>query len=623
MRKILFASERITENSKETFFFILILLCCAIMASFTVLKHSLYDENRNKYKLILHCIMIITSVVPPELPMELSVAVTNSLNTLSKAFVYCTEPFRIPYAGKVSILCFDKTGTLTQDKMILKGVVDGQEISASGVLEDSSNYINCGAGDELAKELDDIISPVTNVDDCDTCADGVLIAMASCHSLYYINKDKIVGDPMELEAFHHSGFSSNMNLSQSSTVDSIVHQGRHISVKIKQRFLFSSELKRMSVLIEVASVNTKEANSTHQIISTSYMVCCKGAPEIIENLLHHIPPRYRETYLYHMKLGRRVLALSYKLFNSKEEYFNTIHNRQDIENQLIFAGFLIFDSNLKSDTKSVIKELRSTENKIVMITGDSPYTSSDVGKRISLLTKDKPTIILDGTQISHSSNVSTPVTISNLVGWTILAKKEEELKKEIIFNNLNDFSTLSQTYNICVTGNAIEILEREFKDVDVLRHICQYINIYARVIPVQKENIIKAYNNNGLCTLMCGDGTNDVGALRVSNIGISIINNYELEKQLDNKYNKKKSNSKSSSTMSSRDRALRAITEIELQDSDPTLIKLGDASIASPFTARRTSIDVVLTVLRQGRCTLVTTIQVSLRCTIANNYCSN
>ncbi len=75
----------------------------ALAASCVVLYYGLADASRNKFKLILHCIMIITSVVPPELPMELSLAVTNSLAALSRNLVFCTEPFRIPYAGKLDV----------------------------------------------------------------------------------------------------------------------------------------------------------------------------------------------------------------------------------------------------------------------------------------------------------------------------------------------------------------------------------------------------------------------------------------------------------------------------------------------------------------------------------------
>lgn len=44
------------------------------------------EQDRKRSKLLLDCVIIITSVVPPELPMELTMAVNASLVALSK---YC------------------------------------------------------------------------------------------------------------------------------------------------------------------------------------------------------------------------------------------------------------------------------------------------------------------------------------------------------------------------------------------------------------------------------------------------------------------------------------------------------------------------------------------------------
>ena len=121
VRTMIYSTERVSANNVEALLFILFLCIFAIAASWYVWVEGV-KQDRQRSKLMLDCVLIVTSVVPPELPMELSLAVNTSLAALSKYAIFCTEPFRIPYAGRVDVACFTKTVILTGGVLVVDGL---------------------------------------------------------------------------------------------------------------------------------------------------------------------------------------------------------------------------------------------------------------------------------------------------------------------------------------------------------------------------------------------------------------------------------------------------------------------------------------------------------------------
>ncbi|KAF5354144.1 hypothetical protein D9756_007291 [Leucocoprinus leucothites] len=552
VRTMIFSTEHVSTNNFEAFLFIGFLLIFARSGSELVC----IERELKTSKLLLDCILIVTSVVPPELPIELSLAVNASLVTLSKFAIFCTEPFRIPFAGRVGVCCFDKTGTITAENLVLEGVAG---VDAS----DQKKLVNVK---EASRET--------------------TLCLAVAHALVKLEDGTTVGDPMEkttLDALERS-------LTKGDAVTPTQPARTKLQTHIRRRFQFSSALKCMSTVSVLPNGRS--------------LVAVKGAPETIKQFLDVVP-------------------------------VNKLH-RAELESHLRFAGFLVFHCPLKADAVESLKMLADSSRRCIMIMGDNPLTAVRVAREVEIV--DREALILDLKE--------NPKHDGDLVWRTV-----DESKVIPVDPSEPLDTSLFDEYDICVIGAAM----KQFEHRPSWNALIQNTWVYARVSPAQKEYILATLKTLGCVMLMAGDGTNDVGALKQAHIGVALLDGtpedlqkiaerqklerikkvYESQLSILARFgqpppvvplaiahlvpdavkaqqaavaNQQVARQKNPMEKFDLGSITNKLADMEREDDVPK-IKLGDASCAAPFTSKLSHVSAIAHIIRQGRCTLVATVQ--------------
>jgi cation-transporting ATPase 13A1 len=238
-----------------------------------------------------------------------------------------------------------------------------------------------------------------------------------------------------------------------------------------------------------------------------------------------------------------------------------------------------------------------------MITGDNYLTACKVARDLGIT--EEAAVVLQKNEES------------GLLGWASIDGKWESESVE----------RPPASAALCVSGP----MWPEFIRLKNWKSLLPRIKVFARVSPDQKESIVIALKSLNKITLMCGDGTNDVGALKQAHVGVALLNSPEqadaLTKALRPRsaaspadslaaadregLKNRRSGTKTTPAAASNPRPGKTMADLmkELEEADKPLVQLGDASIASPFTAKTSSVQAVIHIIRQGRCTLVTTQQ--------------
>ncbi|CAO3668835.1 unnamed protein product [Umbelopsis ramanniana] len=565
VRSMLFPKPNQFQFYRDSFRFIGVL---AVIAVFGFLASSVnfIRLGVDRTTMILRALDLITIVVPPALPATMQIGTSFAISRLRDSGIFCISPPRVNIGGKVDCMCFDKTGTLTEDGLDIHGIRAVQNNNGSLRFTDEMK-----SSSEIEADEQNAI----------TTSDRIFHAMATCHSLKLVNEE-LVGDPLDHKMFdfidwelEESGGATSIGAK--SVSESAEHGGSKASKGIVPTVVRPKGAKKFNIAFEEAEMNNGlvELGIIHSFefvsslrrmsvivrdLSKPHMeVFVKGAPEVMSEvcLPETIPQDYNERLYWYTHRGYRVIACASKtLTNIKWHKLHKL-KRQEVEIGLTFVGFIIFENKLKPGTTPAIDTLRRANIRQIMCTGDNVLTAVSVSRECSLVDQNAEIYIPRFTQGSSSDP-------NSIIRWESVLQEGQTLHNHTLLPETSTqsasygegpFATSNGLYYLAVTGEAFRWMV-DYAPPEILSRMLVTGQIFARMSPDEKQELVEKLQQLDYCVGFCGDGANDCGALKAGDIGISLSE--------------------------------------------------AEASVAAPFTSNTMDIGCVIDVIKEGRAALVT-----------------
>jgi Ca2+-transporting ATPase len=386
------------------------------------------------------------AVVPEGLPAVITVTLAIGTQRMVRRNALIRRLPAVETLGSVTTICSDKTGTLTQNKMVVRQIrtlAHQWQVTGHGYAPEGE-FISARPTEYGPDHPD--LQPLLL--DSLLCNDAVLQKEAGDWA--------ILGDPTE---------GALVVVAAKGGLDR--HQITHDLQRITE-FPFSSERKRMSVVLGHGASLKATPNLPSGLVSAPYLLLAKGSPELLLERCSHglvdgqpiplTPDQQRQVVADNAALaaqGLRVLGLAYRPLN----VIPTGEDPDRAEQDLVWLGLVGMIDALRPEVKLAVERCRAAGIRPMMITGDHQLTAMAIAQDLGIV--NHPAKVISGTELE----------------------------------------TMAQAD-----------LERMVKEVSV----------YARVSPEHKLRIVKALQKDNQIVAMTGDGVNDAPALKQAEIGIAM-----------------------------------------------------------------------------------------------------
>lgn len=378
-------------------------------------------------------VSLAVAAIPEGLPIIVTVTLALGVLRMAKQKAIVRRLPSVETLGSVNVICSDKTGTLTQNHMTVTKVW-AFDFQSSGSFHSPFLLVDKLSDNTLHHLLSQNISR--------TLETGNM-----CNNARFSREsERYVGNPSDIavmECLPHFG----------------LEDARGTKLRVYE-LPFSSERKFMAVCVHAGDISKCETHvkgATEAVLRMTLRYLDEHGA--VRPLTPEIEHKIHENSIELASEGLRVLAFA----KNSQHYSNDDNSPQTMPTDLIFCGLIGMKDPPRPNVGQAIAKLMQGGVHVIMITGDSPSTASNIAKQIGI-----------------------PCTTQGLV----------------------------------MTGDQLDRMDEES-----LSHAIHNVSVFARTTPEHKVTIVNALQRRGDIVAMTGDGVNDAPALKLADIGIAMGKN--------------------------------------------------------------------------------------------------
>lgn len=532
--EISIAQEMVTPLTRKLSQFSKILLYVVLGLATITFVFGTLQQSHDPVDMFMASVALAVAAIPEGLPAAVTITLSIGVNRLAKRNSIVRKLPAVETLGSTTVICADKTGTLTQNQMTVKDIIAGghhYETTGTGynplagrmirkqqISIDSRDISN----KSLKKEVVTLSysgftsSPANQSSWYPVVLEQCLIAGMLCNESELVEKEdgswEVKGDPTEgalIVAALKAGLSEPRIESKFPHIDTIpfeshlkfmatLHVPKNNTTSSNNHIIYvkgaTEEIVKRCAHIMLENDDGELSDSRlrftqhHQVDKSAYHnegSINTGYPYDIKEFVHPLESKDIILQLAEdmAKRGLRVIAFARRDIPSNHRNKIEIY---DLGDELVFLGLQGIIDPPRDEAIRAVDACSNAGIKVKMITGDNLHTAVFIANQLGLGAAKSAGIVNTDDDGVHKY-------------------------EDVLFTDNHPTSVSA------LTGHDLAVTYKER-----LADVVEKTDVFARVSPAQKFDLVKALQLRGHIVAMTGDGVNDAPALEQADIGIAM-----------------------------------------------------------------------------------------------------